>query len=49
MVNMNLEYNKTVNNIDYQIFIQGNNLLNEKVYSHASFLPLCHRWGVILP
>ncbi|MFY1027784.1 TonB-dependent receptor [Actinobacillus seminis] len=45
MVNMNLEYNKTVNNIDYQIFIQGNNLLNEKVYSHASFLPFVPQMG----
>ncbi|HII3714483.1 TonB-dependent receptor domain-containing protein [Pasteurella multocida] len=45
MVNLSLDYMKKINNIDYHLFIQGNNLLNEKVYSHTSFLPFVPQMG----
>ena len=38
MVNIGVNYQIQLANMDTTLFVQGNNLLNEKVYAHESFL-----------
>ncbi|XWY21171.1 TonB-dependent receptor [Bisgaard Taxon 45] len=45
MLNMGLEYRDTFAGIGYQLFLQGNNLLNRRVYSHTSFQPFVPQPG----
>ncbi|MGY4676699.1 TonB-dependent receptor [Pasteurella sp. P03HT] len=45
LLNMGLDYSRTFGGVDYQVFVQGNNLLNRKIYSHTSFLPFVPQMG----
>ncbi|SMB86463.1 iron complex outermembrane recepter protein [Pasteurella testudinis DSM 23072] len=45
LLNLGMTYAGQLENIGYEIFIQGNNLLNQKVYSHTSFLPFVPQMG----
>ncbi|MFD1804864.1 TonB-dependent receptor [Pasteurella oralis] len=45
LLNMGLNYSRTIGKVDYQLFVEGNNLLNRKIYSHTSFLPFVPQMG----
>ena len=45
LLNLGLTYSKTLGGVDYEIFVQGNNLLNRQIYSHTSFLPFVPQMG----
>ncbi|QIW16256.1 hypothetical protein A4G20_07880 [Pasteurellaceae bacterium RH1A] len=45
LLNLGLSYQKPMSWGSYQVFIDANNLLNEKVYSHTSFLPYVPQMG----
>ena len=45
MLNIGVNYRPQLANMDATFFIQGNNLLNEKVYVHESFLPKLPQMG----
>lgn len=38
MLNVGINYNNFWGNSDYEVFLQGNNLLGERVYAHETFL-----------
>lgn len=45
MVNIGINYQTQLANMDTTLFVQGNNLLNENVYAHESFLPKLPQMG----
>ncbi|MDD7568871.1 MAG: TonB-dependent receptor [[Actinobacillus] rossii] len=45
MLNIGLFYQDKLNKGEYEIFIKGNNLLNEEVYAHETFLPYIPQIG----
>lgn len=45
MLNAGLEYANNLAAVNYQFFIQGNNLLNRRVYSHSSFQSFVPQMG----
>lgn len=45
MLNLTINYNNLYQNSDYQIFFKANNLLNQKVYAHETFLPYIPQMG----
>lgn len=45
MLNLTINYDNVWQNSDYQIFFKANNLLNESVYAHESFLPYIPQMG----
>lgn len=38
MLNLGMAYEKTMNETDWRVFVKADNVLNQKVYSHTSFL-----------
>lgn len=45
LLNVGLNYSDRIAQMDYALFVQANNLLNQKVYSHTSFLPFVPQMG----
>lgn len=45
MLNLGVNYQTQLADMDTTLFVQGNNLLNEKVYAHESFLPTLPQMG----
>jgi len=45
MINIGINYQTQLADMDTTFFMQGNNLLNEKVYAHESFLPKLPQMG----
>ncbi|ELA09061.1 putative TonB-dependent receptor [Moraxella macacae 0408225] len=45
MLNLGLNYQNHTNNLNYLIFLNANNLLNEKVYAHETYLPYIPQIG----
>ncbi len=45
MLNLTINYDNVWQNSDYQIFFKANNLLNQSVYAHESFLPYIPQMG----
>lgn len=45
MLNLGIDYHNRFNNVDYKISFNANNLLNEKVYIHNSYLPYVPQMG----
>ncbi|MDH3001213.1 hypothetical protein A1D23_02195 [Chelonobacter oris] len=45
LLNVGLNYANRIGYMDYTLFVQANNLLNQKVYSHTSFLPFVPQMG----
>lgn len=45
MVNVGVTYQTQLADMDTTFFVQGNNLLNQKVYAHESFLPTLPQMG----
>lgn len=45
LLNMGVNYHGHLPYADYTISLQGNNLLNQKIYSHTSFLPYVPQMG----
>ena len=45
LLNAGLYYNQNLKDIDMKLFIKGNNLLNQKIYSHTSYLPFVPQMG----
>lgn len=45
MLNMGLTYRKKVSRGEIEIFLNGNNLLNQPVYAHETFLPYIPQMG----
>ncbi|WP_150539473.1 TonB-dependent receptor [Actinobacillus vicugnae] len=45
MVNVGIDYNRLIKGIDYTFTLRADNLLNEKVYIHNSFLPYVPQMG----
>lgn len=45
LLNLGLHYHGHLPYADYTITLQGNNLLNQKIYSHTSFLPYVPQMG----
>ena len=45
LLNVGLDYNNAYRNIDYTLSIRANNLLNEQIYIHNSFLPFVPQMG----
>lgn len=45
LLNVGLDYYKTIGNFDTTWSIRGNNLFNEKIYIHNSFLPFVPQQG----
>ncbi|WP_424410636.1 TonB-dependent receptor [Pasteurella sp. PK-2025] len=45
LLNMGIDYARRWAGVDYQVFLQANNLLNRKIYSHTSFLPFVPQMG----
>lgn len=45
LLNVGIDYQDVWRDMDYKVFIQGSNLLNEKIYIHNSFLPYVPQMG----
>ncbi|MDO4223717.1 MAG: TonB-dependent receptor [Acinetobacter sp.] len=45
LLNLGVDYRKTFGNMDYTFSLNANNVLNEKVYIHNSFLPFVPQMG----
>ena len=45
LLNVGLDYNNAYRNVDYTLSIRANNLLNEQIYIHNSFLPFVPQMG----
>ena len=45
LLNMGIDYKNFLGNADYSIFFKANNLLDEKVYAHETFLPYIPQMG----
>ncbi|MDO4429923.1 MAG: TonB-dependent receptor [Lonepinella koalarum] len=45
LLNLGVHYHGHFNKLDYTLTLQGNNLLNQKIYSHTSFLPYVPQMG----
>ncbi len=45
MLNLTINYDNFWQNSDYQIFFKANNLLNQSVYAHETFLPYIPQMG----
>ncbi|WP_032092290.1 TonB-dependent receptor [Necropsobacter rosorum] len=45
LLDLELNYARTWQGVDYALFINANNLLNQKIYSHTSFLPFVPQMG----
>lgn len=45
LVNVGVDYNRIIKGIDYTFSLRADNLLNEKVYIHNSFLPYVPQMG----
>lgn len=45
LLNAGLNYASRIGQMDYTVFVQANNLLNQKIYSHTSFLPFVPQMG----
>lgn len=45
LVNAGIDYNKVIKNVDYTFSLRANNLLNEQIYIHNSFLPYVPQMG----
>ncbi|MGV6988294.1 TonB-dependent receptor [Testudinibacter sp. P80/BLE/0925] len=45
LLNIGLNYTNHIAQMDYVLFVQANNVLNRKVYSHTSFLPFVPQMG----
>lgn len=45
LLNVGIDYNRMIKGIDYTISLRADNLLNEKVYIHNSFLPYVPQMG----
>ncbi|MCO4168992.1 TonB-dependent receptor [Actinobacillus suis] len=44
-VNVGLTYNKVLNQMEYQVFLKMDNLLNQKIHQHVSYLPHIPQMG----
>lgn len=45
LLNVGIDYKGFLGNTDYSIFFKANNLLNEKIYAHETFLPYIPQMG----
>ncbi|MDO4224257.1 MAG: TonB-dependent receptor [Acinetobacter sp.] len=45
LLNLGVDYRKTFGNVNYTFSLNANNVLNEKVYIHNSFLPFVPQMG----
>ena len=45
LLNIGVDYQNTLGNYDYTLSLRANNLLNEKIYIHNSFLPFVPQMG----
>lgn len=45
LLNLGLDYNNQYRDIDYTLSLRANNLLNEQIYIHNSFLPFVPQMG----
>lgn len=45
LLNLGVNYQRKWGNIDYKISLTANNILNQKVYTHTSFLPYVPQMG----
>ncbi|HDR1545898.1 TPA: TonB-dependent receptor [Pasteurella multocida] len=45
LLNIGVDYSRQIAGVNYQLFVQANNMLNRKVYSHTSFLPFVPQMG----
>lgn len=45
LVNLGVDYNNKWNNVDYKISLNANNLLNEKIHIHTSYLQFVPQMG----
>lgn len=45
MLNIGIDYQRTFGKVDYKLSLNANNLLNEKVYIHNSYLPYVPQMG----
>ncbi|MFI3428248.1 TonB-dependent receptor, partial [Klebsiella pneumoniae] len=45
MLNMTLAYKNKLSHTEYDLFFKANNLLDQKVYAHETFLPYIPQIG----
>lgn len=45
LLNLGVDYNNVYKNVDYTLSLRANNLLNEQIYVHNSFLPFVPQMG----
>lgn len=44
-INLGITYSNSLPQADYQVFLKVDNLLNQKMYQHASYLPHIPQMG----
>ncbi|OAV01823.1 MULTISPECIES: TonB-dependent receptor [Moraxella] len=45
LLNLGVDYNNVYKNMDYMLSLRANNLLDEQIYVHNSFLPFVLQMG----
>ncbi|VEI45010.1 iron-regulated outer membrane protein [Actinobacillus equuli] len=45
LLNLGIDYNRIIKNVDYTFSLRANNVLNEQIYIHNSFLPYVPQIG----
>ncbi|UNU73330.1 TonB-dependent receptor [Moraxella nasovis] len=45
LLNLGIDYHTYKNNLEYSVFLQGNNLLNDTIYAHETYIPYTPQMG----